>query len=87
MKQRLDRLASQLHQTNELYADDSPLNCRYAQQRGWTTVHLLGSEDPESEVKTAKYQIGDLEELRDIFPEIFKKSKSDPPPGSLNSQL
>ncbi|KAL8786977.1 MAG: hypothetical protein Q9195_007989 [Heterodermia aff. obscurata] len=67
--------------------DDSHLNCRYAQQRGWTTVHLLEPEDPEPEVKAAKHQIRDLEELRDLFPEIFKESKSDQPNGSLNSQL
>ena len=71
----------------EINPDDSHLNCRYAQQRGWTTVHLLEPEDPDPEVKAAQYQIRDLEELRDVFPEIFKKSKSDPPPGSLNSQL
>ena len=71
----------------EINPDDSHLNCRYAQQRGWTTVHLLEPEDPDPEVKAAKYQIRDLEELRDVFPEIFKKSKSDSPPGSLNSQL
>ncbi|CAF9926423.1 MAG: hypothetical protein HETSPECPRED_006330 [Heterodermia speciosa] len=71
----------------ELNPDDSHLNCRYAQQRGWTTVHLLEPEDLEPEVKAAKHQIRDLEELRDVFPEIFKKDKSDPPHGSLNSQL
>ena len=59
-----------------LGTDDSHLNCRYAQQRGWTTVHLLEPEDPEPDVKAAKYQIRDLEELRMIFPQFFRDSKT-----------
>ena len=52
-------------------SDDSYLNCRHAHVRGWTTVHLLESEDPEPDTKAAKYQIRSLEELRNIFPEFF----------------
>lgn len=53
-------------------ADDSHLNCLHAQARGWTTVHLLDTDDPEPEVKAAKYQIRGLQELRHIFPQFFK---------------
>lgn len=59
---------------NLVSADDSHLNCRHAQARGWTTVHLLEPEDPEPATKAAKYQIRSLEELRDIFPQFFKTS-------------
>ena len=87
IQQRLERSAFRRTQLIDVNPDDSHLNCRYAQQRGWTTVHLLEPEDPEPDVKAAKYQIRDLEKLRVVFPEIFKNSKSDPSPGKLNSQL
>ncbi|KAL9121117.1 MAG: hypothetical protein Q9187_002323 [Circinaria calcarea] len=54
-------------------ADDSHLNCRHAQARGWATVHRLEPEDPEPITRAAKYQIRDLEELRGIFPQFFKE--------------
>ena len=51
-------------------ADDSPLNCHHAQLRGWTTAHLVEHTGPD--IKAAKYQIQDLEELRGIFPNFFR---------------
>lgn len=61
-------------QADRTHSDDSHLNCVHAHQRGWTTVHLLEDEDPDPEVKAAKYQIRDLEELRILFPQFFKTS-------------
>ena len=52
--------------------DDSYLNCQHAQQRGWTTAHLVEHTEMEPDTKAAKYQIRDLEELREIFPQFFK---------------
>jgi pyrimidine and pyridine-specific 5'-nucleotidase len=52
--------------------DDSHLNCRHAQARGWTAVHLLEPEDPEPQVRASKHQIRSLEELRNLFPQFFK---------------
>ncbi|KAL8837235.1 MAG: hypothetical protein Q9170_002608 [Blastenia crenularia] len=56
------------------FVDDSHLNCRHAQARGWTTAHLLEPELPEPPERAAKYQIRDLSELRSIFAQFFKPS-------------
>ncbi|KAL8920205.1 MAG: hypothetical protein Q9208_006370 [Pyrenodesmia sp. 3 TL-2023] len=52
-------------------ADDSHLNCRHAQARGWTTAHLLEPDLPEPAARAGKYQIRDLACLRNIFPQFF----------------
>lgn len=54
------------------FVDDSGLNCRHAQERGWTVVHKLEAEDPEPETRAAKFQVRDLDELRGLFPQFFK---------------
>ena len=64
-------------------SDDSHLNCRHAQARGWTTAHLLAPDDPEPETKASEHQIRSLEELRTIFPQFFKSADSD----QIHSQL
>lgn len=53
------------------HVDDSHLNCSHAHARGWKTAHKLEPEDPEPAEKAAEYEIRDLEELRDIFPQFF----------------
>jgi pyrimidine and pyridine-specific 5'-nucleotidase len=53
------------------FVDDSALNCQKAEELGWTAVHLLEPEDPDPEVKAAKYQVRGLEELRELFPQFF----------------
>ncbi|KAF2450932.1 pyrimidine 5-nucleotidase [Karstenula rhodostoma CBS 690.94] len=60
---------------NCYFVDDSFINTKAAQERGWHTAHLLDPEDPEPPTRAAKHQIRSLEELRDIFPHLFK-SKS-----------
>ena len=53
------------------FVDDSALNCRHANERGWTVVHKLEEEESAPESKAGKYQIRHLEELRSIFPQFF----------------
>ena len=56
--------------------DDSYLNCYHAQERGWTTAHLVEQTESGPEVKAAQYQIKELEELRRTFPWLFKGSST-----------
>ncbi|KAL8840678.1 MAG: hypothetical protein Q9176_003791 [Flavoplaca citrina] len=58
------------------FVDDSYLNCYHAQERGWTTAHLVEQTESEPEVKAAQYQIKELEELRRTFPWLFKGSST-----------
>ncbi|KAL5117783.1 suppressor of deletion of TFIIS [Pleosporales sp. CAS-2024a] len=55
------------------FVDDSYINCQAADGRGWKTAHLLDPSDPEPAQPASKYQIRSLHELRNIFPEVFKK--------------
>ena len=48
------------------------MNCHHAQQRGWTTAHLVEDTGTGPDAKAAQYQIRDLEELRGVFPQFFK---------------
>jgi pyrimidine and pyridine-specific 5'-nucleotidase len=57
-----------------LHLDDSYINCKAAEGRGWKTAHLLDEKDPAPEIPASKYQIRSLQELRKIFPEVFKSS-------------
>ena len=52
--------------------DDSRLNCSAAQARGWTTVHLVEPEDTLPEPPASTYLVRSLQELRDLFPHLFK---------------
>ena len=54
--------------------DDSYINCKAAEERGWKTAHLLDKSDAPPASPASKYQIRSLEELRTIFPEVFKSS-------------
>lgn len=56
------------------FIDDSALNCRHADERGWTVVHKLEEGDPAPEQRAGRYQIRHLEELRSIFPQFFAKN-------------
>ncbi|KAL9125996.1 MAG: hypothetical protein Q9217_004877 [Psora testacea] len=57
------------------FVDDSALNCRHANERGWTVVHKLEEDDPEPETRAGKYQIRSLEELRKLFPNFFRNKE------------
>ncbi|KAL9597563.1 MAG: hypothetical protein Q9219_005065 [cf. Caloplaca sp. 3 TL-2023] len=62
---------------NCFFVDDSHLNCRHAQARGWTTAHLLEPDLPEPAERAAKYQIRNLNQLRSVFPHFFKPSTTE----------
>jgi len=53
-------------------ADDSALNCRKAEELGWIATHLLEEGEQLPEQKPCTYQIRSLQDLRTLFPEIFK---------------
>ncbi|KAK4697063.1 pyrimidine and pyridine-specific 5'-nucleotidase, partial [Lecanoromycetidae sp. Uapishka_2] len=57
------------------FIDDSLLNCGHAKARGWTVVHKLELDDPDPVSPGGQYQIRDLEELRNIFPQFFKRTQ------------
>ena len=54
--------------------DDSALNCRKAEELGWTTAHLVEEGEPLPANKPCKYQARHLSELRVLFPQFFKAS-------------
>jgi pyrimidine and pyridine-specific 5'-nucleotidase len=56
------------------WSDDSYINCKAAEERGWKTAHLVDEKDPAPAQPASKYQIRSLQELRKIFPEVFKSS-------------
>ncbi|KJF61089.1 pyrimidine 5'-nucleotidase [Coccidioides immitis RS] len=54
------------------FVDDSQLNCRHAQARGWITVHFVEPGLPVPPIPASKFMIRNLEELRELFPQFFK---------------
>ncbi|KAH9808647.1 pyrimidine 5-nucleotidase like protein [Teratosphaeria destructans] len=57
------------------FVDDSALNARGAREYGWRSVHLVEPDAQAPEKPVADYQIADLEELREVFPEIFRAQR------------
>ncbi|PSR76292.1 HAD-like domain-containing protein [Coniella lustricola] len=58
------------------FVDDSYLNCKAAQELGWTAAHLV--EDGSLEVPrtpASTYQIEHIEELRIVFSQLFRTGK------------
>jgi len=55
------------------FVDDSYINSKGAQGMGWTTAHLVEKDERVPEVQASKFMIRDLEELRTVFSELFKK--------------
>jgi len=56
------------------FVDDSALNCRKAEELGWTTTHLVEEGEPLPTEKVCKYQIRHVQELRTLFPQFFKNA-------------
>jgi pyrimidine and pyridine-specific 5'-nucleotidase len=54
--------------------DDSYINCKAAQERGWNVAHYLDSGMESPLQQAAKHQIRSLQELRKTFPEVFRTS-------------
>lgn len=59
--------------TNNL-SDDSALNAAAAMKYGWKTAHLVEPEAKSPPSPVAQHQISNLEELRKVFPEVFKNA-------------
>ncbi|KAL6719949.1 putative suppressor of disruption of TFIIS [Lecanora helva] len=76
MFEKAERDAGVMDVHDCLFVDDSSLNCQHATARGWTVIHKLEEEDPEPEVRGSRYQIRDLQEIRQIFPELFASDAS-----------
>ena len=74
MFEKAEQEAGAISREDCYFVDDSALNCRHANERGWTVVHKLEEGDSAPEQRTGKYQIRHLEELRSIFPQFFAKS-------------
>lgn len=55
--------------------DDSALNCKYAEKRGWKTAHLVEPMLQMPATPAAKITIRRLEELRELFPQFFKSKQ------------
>jgi len=78
---KAERQAGVTPTTPIYFVDDSHLNCRAAYARGWTnTVHLVEPGVPEPGERASQYQISDLTQLLDLFPELLKKDSN----GSLS---
>ncbi|KAM3423765.1 hypothetical protein BST61_g1169 [Cercospora zeina] len=55
------------------YVDDSAINCVGGKKYGLKTVHLVEEGTKSPPEPTCDHQIQDLEELRALFPEVFKQ--------------
>ncbi|KAI6788827.1 pyrimidine 5-nucleotidase [Hortaea werneckii] len=56
------------------FVDDSALNARGGKEYGWKSAHLVEPSSKAPEAPVADFQISDLEELRTVFPEVFRQS-------------
>ncbi|KAK8217143.1 putative suppressor of disruption of TFIIS [Zalaria obscura] len=56
------------------FVDDSALNASGAKAMGWTAVHLVEPDATAPSRPAGHYQIRNLEELREIFPQFFKNT-------------
>ena len=56
------------------FVDDSAVNAAGGKKYGWKTAHLVEPDVDSPPKPVADFQISSLEELRTIFPELFKPS-------------
>lgn len=64
--------------------DDSFINARGATAFGWTAAHYVEPDATAPEKPASKYQISDLEELRDLFPQFFVRTTKGHTNGHVN---
>lgn len=58
------------------HTDDSYANCESAKELGWTAAHIVEEGLPVPETKASQFQIRQLRELRDVYPQFFKSKDS-----------
>ena len=85
MFDKAEREAGAMSKEDCFFVDDSALNCRHAEQRGWTVVHKLEEEELAPDSQAARYQIRHLDELRNLFPQFFAKNSESTKGGSEGS--
>jgi pyrimidine and pyridine-specific 5'-nucleotidase len=54
--------------------DDSALNAAAAMKYGWKCAHLVEPEAKSPPEPVSQHQISNLQDLRKVFPEVFKTS-------------
>ena len=54
------------------FVDDSFANAKGAHAMGWNSVHYVERDEDEPTQPASKYQIRRLEDLRKLFPQLFK---------------
>ncbi|KFA51675.1 hypothetical protein S40293_02743 [Stachybotrys chartarum IBT 40293] len=59
------------------FVDDSYLNCAKAKEFGWTVAHLVEEGVPLPPTPASQFQIRHLRELRTVYPQFFKSSKTE----------
>ncbi|OIW31770.1 pyrimidine 5-nucleotidase [Coniochaeta ligniaria NRRL 30616] len=57
------------------FVDDNYNNCQKAQEIGWKTAHLVEEGVTVPKTPASKYQIRNLLELREAFPQCFKSTQ------------
>ncbi|TKX25118.1 hypothetical protein C1H76_2610 [Elsinoe australis] len=64
--------ASAVDRTRCYFVDDSGINVKGAKAFGWHSVHLVEHDAQPPPEPTGDYEIRELEQLRAIFPQLFK---------------
>jgi len=54
--------------------DDSAYNVAGAKKQGWRTVHFVEPDVKSPPTLIGDHQVESLEELRTIYPELFKQA-------------
>jgi pyrimidine and pyridine-specific 5'-nucleotidase len=57
-----------------LLPDDSALNAAAAMKYGWKCAHLVEPDAKSPPEPVSQHQISNLQDLRKVFPEVFKTS-------------
>jgi pyrimidine and pyridine-specific 5'-nucleotidase len=59
---------------SNLPSDDSALNAAAAMKYGWKCAHLVEPDAKSPPEPVSQHQISNLQDLRKVFPEVFKSS-------------
>ncbi|OOF93371.1 hypothetical protein ASPCADRAFT_209300 [Aspergillus carbonarius ITEM 5010] len=72
MYEKAEREAGVLGKEMCYFVDDSYMNCKQASERGWKAIHLVEPMLSVPRTPASPYLIHSLEELRVLFPGMFK---------------